>query len=95
MNEKIRDPDDIIEDVESKSIPADDRKLWSHFIEGLAPSHAKAFFNALRKEVVESETLILEQGRANHRLFLIVQGQVQLFCRTRTAIWPPARFPPR
>jgi CRP-like cAMP-binding protein len=81
MNEKIRDPDDILEDGESKSISADDRKLWSHFIEGLTPSHAKAFFNALRKEVVESETLILEQGRANHKLFLIDQGQVQLFCR--------------
>jgi CRP-like cAMP-binding protein len=83
MNEKIRDPDDIVEAERSKAISTDDRKLWPHFIEGLAPSHANAFFEALRQEVVESDTLILEQGRANHRLFLIEQGQVQLFCREK------------
>jgi CRP-like cAMP-binding protein len=76
---KIVEINEIIEAEKNKAIPTDDRKLWSHFFEGLTANQANDFFLALRKEIVESETLILEQGRTNDRLFFVDQGQISMF----------------
>jgi CRP-like cAMP-binding protein len=76
---RIVEINEIIDAEKNKSITTDDRKVWSHFFEGLPPNQANAFFVALSKEVIESETLILKQGSSNDRLFFIDQGQVKLY----------------
>jgi len=78
---RIVEVNEIIETEKSRAITPDDRKLWSRFFEGLKPNEANAIFLALRKEVYESETLIIEQGQPNDRLFFITQGQLKLIYR--------------
>ena len=75
---RIVEVNEIIEAEKSRAITPDDRKLWSRFFEGLEPNEASAMFLALRKEVYESETLIIEQGQPNDRLFFITQGQLKM-----------------
>lgn len=76
---KIVEVNEIIEEEKNKAITTDDRKLWSPLFQGFSANQANDFFIALSKETIESDTLILEQGRANDRLFLVDQGQVSMF----------------
>jgi CRP-like cAMP-binding protein len=78
---RIVEVNEIIDAEKSRAITPDDRKLWSRFFEGLKPDEANAIFLALRKEVIESETLVIEQGQPNDRLFFITQGQLKLIYR--------------
>jgi hypothetical protein len=78
---KIVEINEIIEEQKSKAITTDDRRLWSPFFEELSDIQASNFFIALSKATIESETLILEQGHANDRLYLLDQGQVSMFYR--------------
>jgi CRP-like cAMP-binding protein len=75
---RIVEVNEIIEAEKSRAITPDDRKLWSRFFEGLEPNEASAMFLALKKEVYESETRIIEQGQPNDRLFFITQGQLKM-----------------
>ena len=76
---KIVEVNEIIEAEKDKAVTADDRHLWSPLFEGLSALQANDFFLCLKKEIVESDTLILEQGCSNDRLFLVDQGQVSMF----------------
>lgn len=76
---KIVVVNEIIEAEKEKAVTADDRRLWAPFFEGLSAIQANDFFLCLKKEIIESDTLILEQGRTNDRLFLVDQGQVSMF----------------
>lgn len=76
---KIVEVNEIIEAEKDKAITADDRNLWSPLFDGLGANQANDFFLSLKKEVIESETLVLEQGRINDRLFFVDQGQVSMY----------------
>ena len=80
---KIVEVNEIIEAEKNKAITADDRLLWAFIFEGLTSTLANDFFLSLKKEVIENDTLILEQGRANDRLILVDQGQVSMFYSDR------------
>ena len=75
---KIVEVNEIIEAEKAKAITPDDRNLWSPLFEGLSAIQANDFFLCLKSEIVESDTMILEQGCTNDRLFLVDQGQVSL-----------------
>jgi CRP-like cAMP-binding protein len=76
---KIVEVNQIIDGEKEKAVTADDRNLWSRLFEELSAIQANDFFLSLKKEIIESDTLILEQGRTNDRLFLVDQGQVSIF----------------
>ena len=76
---KIVQVNEIIDAEKEKAVTDDDRNLWSPLLEGLSANQANDFLLSLKKEVVESETQILEQGRTNDMLFLVDQGQVSLY----------------
>lgn len=76
---RIVEVNEIIEDEKGKAVTTDDRILWAHLFEGLSANQANDFFLSLKKEIIEDETLILEQGRTNDRLFLVDQGQVSMY----------------
>jgi CRP/FNR family transcriptional regulator, cyclic AMP receptor protein len=69
---------EVIDAEKSKAIKPDDRKLWSRFFEGLSPMEANALFLALGNEVFDSESLILNQGQPNDRLFFVTHGQLKM-----------------
>lgn len=75
---RIVEVNEIIEAEKSKAITPDDRKLWSRFFEGLKPNEANAMFLALSSKAYESETLIVEQGKPNDKLFFVAQGQLKM-----------------
>jgi hypothetical protein len=76
---KIVQVNEIIDAEKEKAVTNDDRNLWSPLLEGLTTNQANDFLLSMKKEVVESETLILEQSRTNDRLFLVDQGQVSMY----------------
>lgn len=76
---RIIEVNGIIETEKKNAILPDERKLWANLFERLEDKDADEFFLALKKEVFDSETLILGQGQPNDRLYFITQGQVKLF----------------
>jgi CRP-like cAMP-binding protein len=76
---KIVEVNEIIEAEKDKAVTSNDRNLWSPLFEGLSAVQANDFFLCLKKEIIEGDTLILEQGSINDRLFLVDQGQVSVF----------------
>jgi hypothetical protein len=76
---KIVEVNEIIEAEKDKAVTTDDRNLWTPLFEGLSANQANDLFLSLKNKTFESETLILEQGRTNDRLFLLDQGQVSMF----------------
>jgi CRP-like cAMP-binding protein len=76
---KIVEVNEIIEAEKEKAVTSNDRNLWSTFFESLPAEYANDFFLSLKKETIESDTLVLKQGRTNDRLFLLDQGQVSMF----------------
>ncbi len=68
---------EVIENQKSRLMPPDYRKLWATFFEKLSGQEANAFFFSLKKANVDSERIILRQGKPNDRLFLVRQGQLK------------------
>jgi CRP-like cAMP-binding protein len=76
---KIVEVNEIIDAEKEKAVTHDDRNLWAPLLEGLSSSQATDFLLSMKKEVIENETLILEQGCTNNKLFLVDQGQVSMY----------------
>jgi hypothetical protein len=68
---------EAIEKQKSRLMPPDYRKLWASFFEKLSEQEANAFFFSLTKTEVDSERIILRQGKQNQRLFLVQRGQLK------------------
>lgn len=68
---------EVIEKQKSRLMPPDYHKLWAPFFEKLSEEEANAFFFSLKKAEVDSERIILMQGKPNDRLFLVQQGQLK------------------
>lgn len=69
---------EVIEKQKSRLMPPDYRKLWASFFEKLSEEEANAFFFSLKKAEVDSERIILRQGKPNDQLFLVQQGQLKI-----------------
>jgi hypothetical protein len=68
---------EAIEKQKSRRMPPEYRNLWASFFEKLTEEEANAFFFSLKKAKVDSERIILRQGKPNDRLFLVQQGQLK------------------
>lgn len=68
---------EVIEKQKSRRMPPDYRKLWASFFKKLSEEEANAFFFSLQKAEVDSERIVLRQGKPNDRLFLVQQGQLK------------------
>lgn len=69
----------LIEDEKSRALTPALRQRWERFFKGLAAEEANAFFFGLQTMTPGPDETLLQQGRANDRLYLINEGQVQLF----------------
>ncbi|MCJ8499499.1 cyclic nucleotide-binding domain-containing protein [Desulfatitalea alkaliphila] len=69
----------LIEDKKSKALTPALRQRWDRFFKGLSAEEANAFFFGLQTIIPGPDETLLQQGRANDRLYLINEGQVQLF----------------
>ncbi len=74
---RIVSVNETIEKQKSRWLPPDFRILWAPFFKKLSEEEANAFFFSLKKVKVDSEEIILSQGRKNDRLFLVQQGQLK------------------
>jgi CRP-like cAMP-binding protein len=52
--------------------------MWGPFFKGLTTEEAGSFFFALQEQHFDSEQVILKQGQANNRLYLIHQGNLKV-----------------
>jgi CRP-like cAMP-binding protein len=75
---RIVEVNEVIELEKTKSITPDIRRLWARFFDCLSDEEANAFFFTLKQQDFDSETVILEQGTPNDRLFLVNQGHLKL-----------------
>ena len=75
---RIVEVNEILEHEKSRAITPDVRRLWSRFFNGLSEEEANAFFFALKREEFDSEIPVVQQGRRNNRLYLVIQGQLKL-----------------
>lgn len=75
---RIVEVNEVIEIEKSKAITPNLRRQWSRFFESLSDEEANAFFFSLKQREFDSETLVLEQGAPNNRLYMINQGQLKL-----------------
>ncbi len=69
---------EAIDEEKCKALTPGFRQLWAPFFESLSAEEANAFFFALREQVFDSETIILEQGKPNDRLYLVNRGQLKV-----------------
>ena len=69
---------EVIEKQKSRLMPSDFHNLWMPFFEKLSKEEANAFFFSLKKAEVDSERIILSQGKPNDRLFLVQQGRLKI-----------------
>ncbi len=74
---RIVSVNEVIEKQKSRLMPPDYRKLWASFFEKLSEEEANTFFFSLKTADVDSERIILRQGKPNDRLFLVQQGQLK------------------
>jgi CRP-like cAMP-binding protein len=75
---RIVEVNEVIEIEKSKAITPDIRRQWTRFFDTMSDEEANAFFFALKQREFDSETLVLQQGSANDRLYLVNQGQLKL-----------------
>ncbi len=69
---------EVIDEEKSKALTPGFRQLWYPFFEHLTAEEANAFFFALSEQTFESESIVLQQGQPNDRLYLINSGQLKV-----------------
>lgn len=72
---------EIIENEKSRSIAPELRHIWAPIFDRLTVEEANALHLALKPVHLGPAQAIIEQGRANDRLFLINSGQLKMSCR--------------
>ena len=66
-----------IEAEKSNTMTPAFRQLWGPFLKNLSDEEANAFFFSLTKLTVESEKVVLTQGKSNNRIYLIWNGRLK------------------
>jgi CRP-like cAMP-binding protein len=74
---RIVEVNEVIEAEKSRALTPDIRRMWGPFFRGLTSEEAGSFFFALQEQHFGSEEVILKQGQANDRLYLIHQGNLK------------------
>lgn len=75
---RIVEVNEVIEAEKSRALTPDIRRMWGPFFRGLTTEEAGSFFFALQEQHFDSEQVILKQGQANNRLYLIHQGNLKV-----------------
>jgi CRP-like cAMP-binding protein len=75
---RIVEVNEVIEAEKSRALTPDIRRMWGPFFRGLTTEEAGSFFFALQEQHFDSEQVILKQGQANDRLYLIHQGNLKV-----------------
>ncbi len=75
---RIVEVNEVIETEKSRALTPDIRRMWGPFFKGLTTEEAGSFFFALKEQHFDSEQIILKQGAANDRLYLIHQGNLKV-----------------
>ena len=75
---RIVEVNEVIEAEKSRALTPDIRRMWGPFFKGLTTEEAGSFFFALREQIFEGEQVILDQGQANDRLYLVHQGKLKV-----------------
>jgi CRP-like cAMP-binding protein len=75
---RIVEVNEVIEAEKSRALTPDIRRMWGPFFKGLTTEEAGSFFFALQEQHFDSEQVILKQGQANNRLYLIHQGNLKV-----------------
>jgi CRP-like cAMP-binding protein len=80
---RIVEVNEVIEAEKSRALTPDIRRMWGPFFKGLTTEEAGSFFFALQEQQFDSEQVILKQGQANDRLYLIHQGNLKVVYQDR------------
>lgn len=72
---------EIIENEKSRSIAPELRQTWAAIFECLTIEEANALHSALKPLHLAPDYAVIEQGRANDRVFFINSGRLKMFCR--------------
>jgi CRP-like cAMP-binding protein len=75
---RIVEVNEVIEAEKSRALTPDIRRMWGPFFKGLTTEEAGSFFFALQEQHFDSEQVILKQGQANNRLYLVHQGYLKV-----------------
>ena len=75
---RIVEVNEVIDAEKSKAITPDHHRLWPRFFKELSSKEANALFLSLKKQIWESETVVLHQGRTNDKLFFVFRGELKL-----------------
>lgn len=75
---RIVEVNEVIEAEKSRALTPDIRRMWGPFFKGLTTEEAGSFFFALQEQHFDSEQVILKQGQANNRLYLVHQGNLKV-----------------
>jgi CRP-like cAMP-binding protein len=72
---------EIIENEKSRSIAPELRQIWAPIFDRLTIEEANALHLALKPVHLGPDYAVIEQGKANDRLFLVNSGQLKMSCR--------------
>jgi hypothetical protein len=72
---------EIIENEKSRSIAPEFRQTWAPIFECLTTEEANALYSALKPVHLAPDCAVIEQGRANQRIFFVNSGRLKMFCR--------------
>lgn len=69
---------EAIDAQKSKLLTPDYRRRWAPLFEKLSAEESRAFFFALKRLDMESESVVLKQNHTNDKLFLVNQGRLKI-----------------
>lgn len=72
---------EIIENEKSRSIAPELRQTWAPIFECLTTEEANALHSVLKPVHLAPDDSVIEQGRANDRLYFVNSGRLKMICR--------------
>jgi CRP-like cAMP-binding protein len=75
---RIVEMNEIIDREKRRALTPDIRRMWEPFFKGLTSEESGSFFFALKEQEFDSDQIILKQGQANDRLYLIHRGNLKV-----------------
>ncbi len=75
---RILEVNEVIESEKQRALTPDIRRMWGPFFRGLTSEEAGSFFFALKEKTIESDEIVLRQGKSNDRLYLVHKGNLKV-----------------
>lgn len=69
---------EAIESAKTEAVDANHKAIWSNLYKSLSQEEANSFYYSLKETSLDAEKVLIEQGKANNRLYLVDSGELKV-----------------